>query len=353
MTKERRNRIVNTLIVLMILVVLSTIGILIWQVSNDPKEPPAVSITTTTTVTTTVTTTTSRYPQAATRLTETVQLAQSEQMTAKNVILLDAKQQVMLAELGADTEIAPASMTKIMTLVVAMETLTPAQLEGAAVISNEQLKPLIEIGASRVGYVGGEAVCVRDLLYGTILPSGADAAVTLACYTAGTVDEFVKLMNEKAEEIGLSHTHFCNPTGLDEDGHYSTVHDIARLLEYAMSIPECKAILSTPTYMTAATTEHSTGIELKSIVFMRLGDKKIENVKLEGGKTGFTKHAGQCLASWATDCDGNTYVCVVAGCEEQLDPIYDTLTIYDRYTYCAAKTYSRPVVTTDAEQIHS
>lgn len=350
-SKKNRFHIEYLIFALMAVIFLAAVAVVIFSSKSEKnkQEESSVAITTTITTTTATTTTTSRYPQPAERTTETVQLSPSDEMTAKNVILLDTDKQIMLAEFGADTEIAPASMTKIMTLIVAIETLTPEQKNGAAIIDAEQLKPLIAMGASRVGYVAGEAVSVHDLLYGTILPSGADAAVTLACYTAGSIEGFVQLMNEKSTEIGLSHTHFCNPTGLDEEGHYSTVHDIARLLQYAISIPECKEILSTPQHITAATAEHPTGIELKSIVFSRLGDNVLQNITFGGGKTGFTKNAGNCLASWATDICGNTYICVVAGCEEQLYPIYDTLTLYDRYTYLGTKTYARPVVTTTTD----
>ena len=307
--------------------------------------------TTTTTTTTETTTTTSRYPAPATRTTDTKQLSGDTDILARSVILIDAETQTMLAERDADAVLEPASMTKILTMVTAAETLTEEQLNGAFVMTEEIIAAQHARDAVCAGFQAGEPCSVTDLFYGMMLPSGADAATALAIAAAGSEAAFVQMMNDKAAEIGMDSSHFLNPTGLHEDGHVSTVHDIARLMEYALSIPFCRTVMSTPTYRTAATTQHPSGINLTSIVFWRMGDLAANGIRVCGGKTGFTNQAGQCLATWAEDENGKTYVCVVAGCEDQMDPVYDTLTVYSRYSGASDGAFSRPVTeeTTTAE----
>ncbi len=351
----RYSRVLITLIVFLLLLSLTVCGIcmLCSESKNLPNTsdsnaetlqsmPTAVSASTTVTTTTT-TTTTSRYPSLVTRTTDTIQLADSTDYLAKHMILVDAKTQTMIAEKGADEEIAPASMTKLMTLVVAAEALSEEQIANDSVtITNEILQPVYERGASIVGYQAGETAYVRDMFYGTALASGADAAVALSIYVGGSLEGFVSMMNEKAVEIGLQHTHFCNPTGLDEDGHYSTAHDIARLLEYTMSNPFCYEVLTTQTYQTQTTPQHPQGFLIKSIVFFRCRSHELPTLQLGGGKTGFTRNAGQCLASWFTDAEGHVYVAVVGGCEEHSDSIYDTLMLVDHCCPTGTKTFVRP-----------
>ena len=129
-------------------------------------------------------------------------------------------------------EIYPASLTKIMTAIIAIEALD--DFDETVTVSPALLKSLAEKNASVAGFLPGEQVCVRDLLYGTLLPSGADAAVTLACRVSGSEEAFVKLMNEKARSLGMTHTHFTNATGLHNDSHVTTLDDLALLLEYAL-----------------------------------------------------------------------------------------------------------------------
>lgn len=310
---------------------------------SKPLVSEITAAATTTTTTTETTTTTSRYPAPATRTTDTKQLAGDADILARNAVLIDTENQTMLAEKSADAVLEPASMTKILTMVTAVETLTEEQLGGAFVMTEEILAAQHARDAVCAGFQAGEPCSLTDLLYGMMLPSGADAAVALAIATAGSEEAFIRMMNDKAAEIGMTSSHFLNPSGLHEDGHVSTVHDIARLLEYALTIPICRTVMSTPTYHTAATAQHPSGINLTSIVFWRMGDLAANGIRVCGGKTGFTNQAGQCLATWAEDETGKTYVCVIAGCEDQMDPVYDTLTVYSRYSGASDGTFARPV----------
>ncbi|MBR3678648.1 MAG: D-alanyl-D-alanine carboxypeptidase [Oscillospiraceae bacterium] len=318
---------------------------------DAPKNPTSLvsdlndvtTTTTTETTTTTTTTTTSRYPAPATRTTDTRQLTDVTDILARNIAVIDMDSQTMLAEREADAVIEPASMTKILTIVTAVETLSEEQLrDGQITMTEEIIAPVRARQAICAGFLPGESCSVTDLLYGTILPSGADAAVALAVLTAGSEDAFVQLMNEKAAEIGMDSSHFCNATGLHAEGHVSTAHDIARLLEYAIRIPVCKEVLEAKSWRTAQTDQHPSGISLTSIVFWRLGDHTLNGIRISGGKTGFTNQAGQCLATFASDNNGKTYVCVAAGCNDPMDAVYDTLLLYNRYTGASDGRMTRP-----------
>ena len=127
------------------------------------------------------------------------------------------------------------------------------------------------------GFLPGEQVCVRDLLYGTLLPSGADAAVTLACRVSGSEEAFVKLMNEKARSLGMTHTHFTNATGLHNDSHVTTLDDLALLLEYALDNGVFYRIFTAHQYQSQPTSMHPQGMMLSSTLFEKMG---------EGGESG-------------------------------------------------------------------
>lgn len=297
---------------------------------------------TSTTTTTTVETTTSKYPPSASRTTTTRNLETDATITARNAVLIRSDRHEILAEKGADEVIEPASMTKIMTMVTAIESLTAEQLAGTFTMDDALIAPLKARQAVCAGFADGEVCTITDLFYGMMLPSGADAAEGLAVYTSGSTAAFVQCMNEKAAELGLTQSHFVNCTGLHEDGHVSTVHEIARLLEYAIQIPFCRTVMSAATYTTASTPQHPDGIALTSIVKARLGSLTLDGLEIRGGKTGFTNQAGQCLATWGEDENGRLFLCVVAGCEGPMDAIYDTLSIYDVDSGVCSAPFIRP-----------
>ncbi len=255
---------------------------------------------------------------------------------ARNALLLkltDAEP-VTLYDRGADEQIYPASMTKIMTLITFLDLVPGDSLNesipmDADVIASQQAKY-----AYVAGFQPGEQCVIRDLIMAMMLPSGADAAVMLATYAAGSEDAFVVKMNEKAQAMGLTKTHFVNCTGLHEDNHTSSVRDISVILSEAIKNPFCKAAMSTLKHTTAATEQHPNGIELVSTTLSRQVGNELDNLPvplhLVGGKTGFTNPAGQCLATWAQDNAGNTYICIVAG-STALEPLHamgDVLTLY-------------------------
>lgn len=202
---------------------------------------------------------------------------------------------LVVSESAADEVIPVASLTKIMTALVTLE---QRQLEEKVLITSEMLQGLEEF--AKVGLRVGQEVTIEDLLYATLLPSAGDAAQALAISTAGSIAEFADLMNARAEEIGLENTHFSNPVGMDED-NYSTVRDVAKLLQEALKNPDFVQMFET--------------FE-RELPSMGLTVKKTFNpVKyIKGGKTGFTNDAGRCLASTA-EVEGAEYILVTTGAE--------------------------------------
>lgn len=184
---------------------------------------------------------------------------------------------------------------------------------------------------SNVGFEVGEEVTVRDLFYGTILPSGADAAVGLACFVAGTQEEFVELMNQKLESLGMSDSsHMTNCVGLYDKEHYSTAYDIAVMLKTAADNPFCRDVLSAHIYTTAATQQHPEGILISNWFLRRIEDKDTHGEVL-CAKTGYVVQSKNCAASLARDGKGKEYICVTAGSTSTWRCIYDHVELYQKW----------------------
>lgn len=253
--------------------------------------------------------------------------AEAHELASQYYVLMDAKTARVIEGKDENEQIYPASMTKIMTLLIAVEELK--DLEEEITITDEMLYGLAEANASVAGFVSGETVKVRDLFYGLMLPSGADACRALAFRIAGSEEAYVALMNERAKELGLTQTHFVNTTGLHEDEHVSTVKEIALLLRTALQNPIFKGIFETKEIITEETWAHPSGLYLISSTF-RFADESMDY--LLGGKTGFTYEAGLCLASAASK-DNMDLILVTAKAPAELgyQPIHvqDAKTIYD------------------------
>ncbi len=172
---------------------------------------------------------------------------------------------------------------------------------------------------------------MNDLFYGTILPSGADAAVGLAKYAAGSQEEFVKLMNEKLAELGLSETsHFTNCVGIHEENHYSTVYDIAVILKAAYDNPFCREVLSRRIYTTTPTPEHPEGLTLSNLFLRRIEDRDTHGEVL-CAKTGYVDQSGSCAASLSVGNDGRLYICVSAHSQSSGTCIKDHVSFYQYF----------------------
>lgn len=215
-------------------------------------------------------------------------------------ILVDAEGNVLWSR-SADTRSAMASITKIMTAVVTLEN---AGLDDVYTVS----AAAASVGESSAGLAQGDKATVYQLLCGLLIHSGNDAGVVLAEGVAGSVDAFVEMMNAKAQELGLSNTHYTNPHGLDDADHYSSAYDIAVLSRYAMQNPTFSKIVKkkkvTLDYGGHTSTFRSTNSLLNTWKYCN------------GVKTGYTNEAGYCLSS-AAKKEGLQLYAVVLGCADE------------------------------------
>lgn len=254
-----------------------------------------------------------------------------EQYNSDYVCLLNRQDKSMVAKKNYKSKAYPASLTKIMTTIVALEHIE--DLSAPAPVDVDTYKYMVSQNSSMAGFYGRETTTYRDLLYGTILNSGGEAANSLAINVSGSVNSFVKLMNHKASEIGLKNTHFTNPEGLHDKNQYTTAYDMAKLLDYALEDGNFRAIFTKETFQTSSTLNHPNGIRLKSTVLSRLGNFSQEDFKIIGGKSGTTHEAGQCWATLAIKNDIE-YIAIVMGSELQdvskpdNKHIEDTLKLY-------------------------
>lgn len=185
-------------------------------------------------------------------------------------------------------KIYPASTTKILTAILVIEN---TKLDTAVVVSKNAVDST-PIGSSVMGVKAEEIFTIEQLLYGLLLPSGNDAAIVLAEVVSGNVDDFVKLMNNKLQEIGCTNTHFCNPHGFHDDNHYSTASDMAKLFRYCLNNETFMKIISTKEYTIPPT--NKTDTETKLINTNRMMDERYTSSYYEymvGGKTGYTEEA--------------------------------------------------------------
>lgn len=254
-----------------------------------------------------------------------------EEIVSSNAILINVGSGEILAQKNAKTKINPASMTKILTVLVAAENIDREALDDIFTMTLEITDYGYVHDCSSVGFLKDEVVTVRDLFYGTILPSGADAAVGLATYVAGSQEAFVELMNEKLKELGLSDTaHFTNCVGIYDEEHYCTLYDMAMILEAAADNELCREVLSAHTYTTSATEQHPEGITISNWFLRRIEDKDTGGEVLYA-KTGYVVQSGNCAASYAEDASGNGYICATAGANHVWKCIYDHVDIYKQF----------------------
>ena len=246
------------------------------------------------------------------------------------VYLIDFDNHQVLYAVRADEQMYPASMTKIMSEILFIEHFT--DLSQKIQITDAMWVNLIEENASVARFMIGDEPTVQDLLHGVVLPSGADAVQSLAVAGWGSIDAFVEVMNQKADELGMTNTHFANPTGLHDDNHYSTAADIAILLEYALNNPTFREILNTKVYKTGPLASAPEGLTLQSTTwpFINNEDQYFHIPGFLGGKSGFTNPAGRCFASHA-EFNG-MHLGLVTAHAENLQHLEDAETIYTWYS---------------------
>ena len=224
----------------------------------------------------------------------------SQELPAKSYILIEASTGQVLAEQHADQQMPPASITKIMTMLLLMERIDAGEISLDDMVTTSEHAN--SMGGTQIWLEVGEQMSVNDLLKATAINSANDAAVALAEYMAGTEEAFVQLMNQKAAELGMTGTTYCNATGLDAEGHLSTARDIAimgrELLKYPL-ITEYTSV-----YMDSLRNGETELVNTNKLVRFYEG--------CNGLKTGTTDGAGSCLCASATR-DGMTLIAVSMG----------------------------------------
>lgn len=224
----------------------------------------------------------------------------------------EADQQVLYAK-NIHQKMYPASITKVMTALVAFKYGNLDQV----VTVGEECKD-IDVGSSVCEIEVGDRLTLRQLLYGLIIHSGNDAAMTIAVTVGGSVDNFVSMMNEEAKEIGATNTHFVNPHGLQNEDHYTTVYDIYLIFHEALKYQEFQDIIGMSSYYASYTDAagQETGIMWESTIGYFINEAiPPENVTVAGGKTGTTSDAGNCLCLYSKDAYGEPFISIILKAE--------------------------------------
>ena len=227
--------------------------------------------------------------------------AEPPAITSAAAILYEVKSDEILFEYNADVQRYPASTTKLMTAVVALEN---GNLTDTVTVSQSALDGLPERGSS-VFLIAGEEMSFSDMLNYLLVASGNDAANALAEHVAGSVDNFVAMMNEKAAELGCTGTHFANPHGLHDENHYTTARDLLYIARYAMQNPTIAEIVAKPQIELAPTNKHaeSTTLTTTNHLLTRIRRSEYYYPSVIGIKTGFTAPAGDCRIAAAQNDD--------------------------------------------------
>ncbi len=255
----------------------------------------------------------------------------SADVISTHAILVDESTDAIVASKGARERIIPASMTKVLTVLVAAEHIPEEKLDDTFTMTLEITDYAYVNDCSSVGFLDGEEVPVRDLFYGTSMQSGGDAALGLAVYVAGSQEAFVEMMNRKLEELGIADsTHFTNCVGIYDEAHYSTVYDMAVIMKAAVRNDFCREIMSEHIYTTKPTREHPDGIEISNWFLRKIEDKDTGGEVL-CAKTGYIVQSKNCAVSYEIFADKTPYICVTAGSTSSWRCIYDHVEIYNRY----------------------
>lgn len=245
-----------------------------------------------------------------------------DMLYAKSAILIDADTGSVLFGKNENELMSPASTTKIMTLLLALESGIPLDQE----IAIPQAAGDAPSGSSLIPVYPGETMTFGDLLTGFQVHSGNDGALAIAVLVSGTVDNFVSLMNQRAQELGLTNTHYANPHGYTQEGHYTTAYDLAVLTSYAMQNETFRKIVSTVSG--SIYVKERGEIRLYSKTYIMKPDSQYYYAECIGVKTGTTNAAGECFVG-AAERDGATIISVVLKEETDDQRWIDTIHLFD------------------------
>ena len=247
-------------------------------------------------------------------------------VSSKNAILYNMDSGEVIYEKNSDEKVSIASLTKIMTALITIENVE--NLDERVILIENDFEGLIEANAVTAGFTKGEVVTYRDLLYGLLLPSGADAAKALARLVAGSEEKFIQKMNDKVKKMNLKQTNFSTVIGLDDVNNYSTAKEVSLIFKEALKNKDFKTILTTKEYTTS-----DSKLKFKSTIQSNAKKYNIDIPYILGGKTGTTTDAGLCLATIAKANNVNYMLVTLGALYDKKAPhnIEDAKVIYDYF----------------------
>ena len=255
----------------------------------------------------------------------TRQAESTDLIEAPSGILMEAQTGTVVYQKDADTRRSPASITKIMTTLLALEN---GNLSDMVTFSDDAINNTEGSGIAR-DY--GEQMTLEQCLYGVMLESANECAYAVAEHVGGTVENFVDMMNAKAKELGCTNTHFANPHGLQDENHYTTAHDMALIAQAAYQNETFRIIIGTKMYTIPPTNKHAEETVLRNhhdmLCTYHNANRKYLYPYCVGGKTGYTATANSTLVTYA-EKDGMTLICVVMNTQSP-NQFIDTVNLFD------------------------
>ena len=247
------------------------------------------------------------------------------QTQSPSVILMEESTGTILYEKNSDETHYPASITKIMTTLLALEN---GNLSDVVTFSDDAIDKTEGSGIAR-DY--GEQMTLEQCLYGVMLESSNECAYAVAEHVGGTIENFVDMMNARAKAIGCTNTHFNNPHGLQDENHYTTAHDMALIAKEAYKNETFRIIIGTKMYTIPPTNKHAEETPLRNhhdmLATYHLSNRKYLYPYCVGGKTGYTATANSTLVTYA-EKDGMTLICVVMNAQSP-NQFADTVSLFD------------------------
>ena len=254
----------------------------------------------------------------------------TDQVGSEYAVFIDADTNTVLAEKGGNALVYPASMTKVLTLLTAAEAIEDP--DATFTMTQEIIDPHYRAGATITGFRAGDECTLRDLFYGAALRSAADATTALAITAAGSESDFVAMMNEKCDQLGLSEgAHFTNASGMFSAEHTCTLRDMAAIMRAAMANDLCREVLTTDLYVTAPTEVAPEGLIFQNKYLGWFLEKQPEEVVITACKSGYVAQALNCLVSYGTNPEGRNFICVIARANNAETMMGDHRTLYNMY----------------------
>lgn len=244
-------------------------------------------------------------------------------VTSQAAALFDMDDREVLYSKDVFERMYPASITKIMTALVAIK---EGDLKSRVLVTDDAV--ITEPGATLCGIEPGDTLTLEQLLYGLMLPSGNDAGAAIAVHIAGSIEAFSDMMNEEAVRLGATGTHFVNPHGLNDSDHYTTAYDLYLIFNEALKYPVFRQIVGTTAYTANYHNKNSEPVSKtwKGSNWFMTGERETpDGLKVFGGKTGTTKAAGYCLIMASRDDSDKEYISVVLKADSR-PHLYDNMT---------------------------